>query len=251
MYWVIEREVEDRLSGRSRRGWLFGWRRISGSEKKRTIVASVMPRSAVGDSTFLVISDRAELPFLSAGMSSYVLDYVARLKMGGTNTSYFIMKQLPIPDPSDFGQTCEWDRECETVEWMRPRIAELSYTAWDLGSYGRELGFACPPFKWNPTRRILLRCELDAAFFHLYGIERDDVDYIMETFPIVKRKDIAEHGDYRTKLTILDIYDRMQQAIDTGNPYQTLLEPPPADASLAHRTSAQALKMPDTRATDT
>ena len=33
-----------------------------------------------------------------------------------------------------------------------------------------------------------MRAELDAAFFHLYGIERDDVDYIMETFPIVKRR---------------------------------------------------------------
>ena len=31
-----------------------------------------------------------------------------------------------------------------------------------------------------------MRAEVDAAFFHLYGIERDDVDYIMETFPVVK-----------------------------------------------------------------
>ena len=33
-----------------------------------------------------------------------------------------------------------------------------------------------------------MRAELDAAFFHLYGIDRDDVDYIMETFPIVKKQ---------------------------------------------------------------
>jgi len=75
---------------------------------------------------------------------------------------------------------------------------------------------------------------LDAAFFHLYGIGRDDVDYIMETFPIVKRKDVAVHGDYRTKTQILDIYDRMQRAIETGEPYQTLLDPPPADPRVAH-----------------
>ncbi len=37
-----------------------------------------------------------------------------------------------------------------------------------------------------------VEAELDAAFFHLYGIGCDDVDYIMGTFPIVKRKDIAE-----------------------------------------------------------
>jgi len=56
----------------------------------------------------------------------------------------------------------------------------------------------------------------------------------METFPIVKRKDEAAHGEYRTKRVILEIYDAMQQAIETGQPYQTLLDPPPADSRVAH-----------------
>ena len=63
---------------------------------------------------------------------------------------------------------------------------------------------------------------------------RDAVSYIMETFPIVKRRDIEKHGDYRTKLVILDIYDHMQRAIATGEPYQTLLDPPPADPRCCH-----------------
>ena len=33
------------------------------------------------------------------------------------------------------------------------------------------------------------------------------MDYILETFPIVKRKDIAKYGSYRTKETILQLYD--------------------------------------------
>jgi hypothetical protein len=72
-----------------------------------------------------------------------------------------------------------------------------------------------------------MSCELDAAFFHLYRIDCAGVDYIIETFPIVKRKDEQQYGEYRTKLQILDIYDRMQHAIDAGEPYQTLLDPPP------------------------
>ena len=72
-----------------------------------------------------------------------------------------------------------------------------------------------------------MRAELDAAFFHLYGIERDDVDYIMETFPIVKRKDEQRYGSFRTKELILDVYDAMAEAIRTGVPYQTILDPPP------------------------
>jgi len=56
----------------------------------------------------------------------------------------------------------------------------------------------------------------------------------MDTFPIVKRKDEAKHGGYRTKRVILEIYDAMRQAMDTGEPYQTLLDPPPADPRCCH-----------------
>ena len=66
-----------------------------------------------------------------------------------------------------------------------------------------------PPFVWDEERRFLMRCELDALYFHLYQIARDDVDYILETFPIVKRKDEAAHGEYLTKRIILEMYDQM------------------------------------------
>ncbi len=46
------------------------------------------------------------------------------------------------------------------------------------------------------------------------------------------------NGDYRTKRVILGIYDKMKEAMETGKPYQTILDPPPADPSVAH---------PDTR----
>jgi hypothetical protein len=62
---------------------------------------------------------------------------------------------------------------------------------------------------WDEERRFLMRCELDALYFHLYPISRDDADYIMETFPIVRRKDETAHGEYLTKRTILEMYDQM------------------------------------------
>ena len=76
--------------------------------------------------------------------------------------------------------------------------------------------------------------ELNAAIFLLYGINREEVDYIMETFPIVKRKDMQKYGDFRTKLTILKIYNEMKTAMEIGKPYQTMLDPPPTDPMVAH-----------------
>ena len=116
---------------------------------------------------------------------------------------------------------------------MTPRILELTYTAWDMAPFAEDLGDVDasgrvnPPFVWDDERRFWLRAELDAAFFHLYGIARDDVDYIMDTFPIVRRKDEAAHGEYRTKRVILEMFDAMQTAIDTGVPYTSPITPPP------------------------
>ena len=113
--------------------------------------------------------------------------------------------------------------------------------------FAQECGYDGPPFVWDEERRFLLRCELDAAYFHLYGIARDDVDYIMETFPIVKRKDEAAHGEYRTKRVILEMYDAMQQSAVSGQPYRTRLDPPPADPRVAHTREAPAYLREDSR----
>jgi uncharacterized BrkB/YihY/UPF0761 family membrane protein len=56
----------------------------------------------------------------------------------------------------------------------------------------------------------------------------------MDTFPILKRKDEAKHGTYRTKDTILQIYDALAHSMASGIAYQTLLSPPPADPACCH-----------------
>ena len=77
--------------------------------------------------------------------------------------------------------------------------------SWMEGARGREGRMpARMPTRLGRGATFSPRCELDAAFFHLYGIEADDADYILETFPIVKRHDEAEAGEYRTKRVILE-----------------------------------------------
>ncbi len=56
----------------------------------------------------------------------------------------------------------------------------------------------------------------------------------METFPIVKRVDEKKYGEYRTKRVILEIYDEMRRAMETGMAYETRLVPGPADVAVAH-----------------
>ncbi len=57
--------------------------------------------------------------------------------------------------------------------------------------------------------------------------------YILDTFPVVRRRAEQAHGKYRTKRLILVIYDEMTEAIATERPYQTRPNPPPADPRVA------------------
>ncbi len=84
-----------------------------------------------------------------------------------------------------------------------------------------------------------MNIELDAAFFHLYGLNRDDTAYIMDTFPIVRKNDEKAHGEYRTKRVILEIYDEMAEAVRTGVPYRTRLMPGAGDLAVAHASRAK------------
>ncbi|WP_422733373.1 Eco57I restriction-modification methylase domain-containing protein [Micromonospora sp. WMMD558] len=227
-YWVEEREVAEKLARKGwRRGWLLGWREIARATDDRTAIPTLLPLSAVGNKIPLMLSslDASYLAGLYACQASFVCDFVSRQKVGGTSMSKFIWRQLPIPSPETL---------LPHVSFIKHRVLELIFTADDMMHFSRDLGDNGKPFCWSETRRSIIRAELDALFFHLYGISRIDVDYIMETFPIVKRKDEAKCGTYRTKELILAEYDRMAAAgvsltnpLVDGETYTSTLAPPP------------------------
>lgn len=179
-----------------------------------------------------------EMLLLSATFSSFVFDYFIRQKLGGTSLSYFVLKQIPILIPELYFKLCQWDLHYKLIQWIVPRSLELTYTAWDLEAFAKDCGYDGPPFRWDEERRFLLRCELDAAYFHLYGIKRHDVDYIMDTFRVWREKEQKLYGEYRTSRVTLEIYDEMQRAMESGIAYQTRLDPPPADLAVAHEPQA-------------
>jgi len=231
-YWVPEREVNERKGKRWPRKWLIGWRDICRNNDERTAIFSVIPLAGVGHTSPLMVAQAHPLlvgTALRADLTSFVFDYVARQKIGGIHLTYGYLNQLPVLPPDTYDAPAPWDESVTLRGWISPRVLELTYTAHDLAPFARDLGYDGPPFRWDPERRFLLRCELDAAFFHLYGIDRDDAEYIMDTFHIVKKKDEAAHGEYRTKRVILEIYDKMARAAETGEPYRTILDPPPVD----------------------
>ncbi|MCB2156071.1 hypothetical protein KQI84_14430 [bacterium] len=240
--YVTPQFFHDRMSGRDwEKSWLLSFRDKARSTDERTAIFSVRPYRPSSDTlpSLFFSSAGHEFTLLPGCVSSYAFDYLVRQKVGAINVGAYILEQIPIIEPTQlFGISVD--------RILRPHVLELSYTAWDLEPFARDCGYDGPPFIWDEERRFQIRAELDAAFFHLYlgtpeewtrtgspellesfPTPRHAVDYIMETFPIVKRKDEKAHGTYRTKEAILGIYDQMAESIRTGQPYNTALTPPP------------------------
>lgn len=236
-HWVQASEIDARVADfTGHREWLFGWRDVSKTQNERTVIVAVVPRAAAANNFPLLFSPAhpRDIAAAYANLCSFVFDYAARQKLGGTHLNYFVLKQLPVLAPHEYAREALWSRGSTVAEWLVPRVLELSYTGWGLEAFGRELGWHGTPFRWDIDRRMQLRCELDAAFFHLYGFAREDVDYVMDTFPIVRKNDEKSHGEYRTKRMILELYDALAKAAQTGRPYRTPLDPLPAAAGASH-----------------
>ncbi|RSM93318.1 restriction endonuclease, partial [Streptomyces sp. WAC 01325] len=228
---IMSAGVSSRLADRSwDRDWLLGWRDITNSTNERTTIATAIPRIGGANSmpiTTMTLTNLQLSAALVGTITSFAFDFVSRLKIGGTHLNIFIAKQLPTLPP----------RQLEPhAGFIVSRVLELTWMSHDMAGFAHDLGDTGAPFRWDENRRSVIRAELDALFFHLYGISRDDVSYILDTFPIVKRKDEEKYGEYRTKNLILAEYDRMAAAgltLETpltegeSGTYRSTLTPPP------------------------
>ena len=206
-YWVPKEETEARLQKAGwERGWLVGFRDIARSADERTAIFAALPRVGVGHTAPLFLHAKGALESLAfvGNASAFVLDYVARQKVGGTHLTFHYLKQFPILPPDKYTP--------KDLRFIVPRVLELAYTAWDLAPLAQDVWeeadeglreairawvagvrlhpdtppewvegpYPFPPFVWDEERRALLRAELDAYYARLYGLNRKQLRYILD-----------------------------------------------------------------------
>ncbi|MGH2531279.1 MAG: N-6 DNA methylase [Thermomicrobiales bacterium] len=201
-YWVDEREVAERATGKEfGQSWFVTYRDIVRSTDVRTFIAAVQPRAgAANHLAGFAEPDKRALCGVLGNFNAFAFDFAVRQKAGGTHLNFFVVKQLPVLPPETYTP--------ELLDEIVPRVLELVYTAHDLAPFARDCGYDGEPFVWDEERRAGLRAELDGIYAHLYGLSRDDFAYILNQFPIVRRKDEAAFGEYRTMRLCLAAYDR-------------------------------------------
>ena len=202
-FWIGDSEV-DWSAGLS---WAVAFKDATATTNVRTMVAAVVPRTAVGNTLPLLMPTAGATAQYSADawlsvacLNSFPLDFVARQKVQGQHLNWYIVEQLPVIASDDYS----WRFGNTTArEIVRDHVLRLTYTAHDMEPFARDLGYDGPPFTWDEEERRHLRARLDALYFHLYGLSREDAGYVLDTFPIVRRQDEAEFGTYRTKGMVL------------------------------------------------
>lgn len=239
-YWVNKSLVDSRLidcdkEGNVRWKWehsyYIAFRDVARAADARTCIASLMPSGiAAGHKAPLVFTSRSLIPSacFAAMLSSLVFDYVARQKVGGSSMALFIMKQQPTLTPDQIPSAMQWQ--------IVKRVAELCYFNHDMDGWASELWEEMSeeqrselpqlgnqqPWIYNPERRAILQAELDAIFAHLYGLNTEDLRYILdpedvcgkgcinETFRVLKDNELRQYGEYRTKHLVLKAWNKFE-----------------------------------------
>ncbi len=211
-WWVYEEKVNKCLENRIQPAYI-AFKDVTSPTNVRTMIAAFIPHVAVLNSSPLIltgdnVSLRAQSCIL-ANLNSFAMDFVARHKVGGVHLNFFIVEQLPIFTPDFYFERCPWDKRKTLEKWISERVLKLTCTSNDMKPLAEATGFKPLVHKWNPAERLDLQAQLDAAFFLLYGIGREDVEYVLSTFSGVRKEQQGIFDGSSTFDRILKHYDNL------------------------------------------
>ena len=195
--------------------WMLCFKDTTASTNTRTMIACMLPQVGCGHKLPLLLPDGEDLNSLDAAcvlanLNSFIFDYIARQKVQANNLTWYIVEQLPVITQDDYNQRFGSQTARELV---RDHVLRLTYTAHDMAPFARDLGYNGPPFDWDKEERCHLRARLDALYFHLYGLNREDTEYVLGTFLSVRREDEKTFGRYRT----CDLILAYMNALEAGD----------------------------------
>lgn len=192
------------------------FRKVTSPTNERTLLAAFIPPCGLVDSLQLILFTPPVEPRLQAcllgNLNAYMLDYVVRQKIGNVNLNFFIVEQLPIFPPDHYAQRCPWNKRQTLEKWISDRVLKLTCTANDMRPLAEEAGFDPPVHKWNEAERGQLLAELDAAFFLLYGIDRDDMEYVLSTFQGLQSEGEPLPGMVPRTRGIVEAYEKLRNS---------------------------------------
>ncbi len=214
-WWISSNEISSAIKEKASTAFL-AFKNVTSPTNERTMIAAFIPRTGVVNSAPLMltgsdVSTKLESCLL-ANLNAFVLDFVARRKIGNVNLNFFLIEQFPMLAPDVYADRCPWNKRKTLESWISDRVLKLTCTANDMLPLAEAAGFKQGVRKWKQPERVEIMADLDAAYFLLYGIKRDEAEYILSTFTGTRRRDESETGTFRTSELILAKYDELVAA---------------------------------------
>jgi hypothetical protein len=210
--WWASQEVIETALGKPVPPALLAFKNVTSPTNQRTMIASFIPSVGVVNSAPLIRFEE-KIPVsaqccLLANLNAFILDYVARQKIGNVNLNFFLIEQFPMFPPDFYKGKCPWDKKQALEKWISDRVLKLTCTSNDMIPLAESAVFKPAVHKWDESERLDLMAELDSAYFLLYGIERNDVEYILSTFAGIRDESPDLLAGSSTASRILGHYDR-------------------------------------------
>ena len=130
-YWLAISDIPQK----DKRDWVIGFRDITNATNARTMIATISPTVAAGNTLPLILPDALGASsynqwatLLLANLNSLPFDYVARQKAQSTHLNWYIVEQLPLIKPEQFEQTLG---KTKIADYIRAEVLHLTYTAHD------------------------------------------------------------------------------------------------------------------------
>jgi len=219
-FWVEETAVGEAL-GEALPAAMLCFKDVTSPTNQRTMIAAMLPSSGVVNSAPIVFAQASVRlqSCLLANLNSFIYDYVARQKVSNVHLNFFIVEQLPTLPTEQYEEKCPWAKKTKLADWISERVLKLTCTAEDMLPLAEAAEFTGGDLKaykgrlnkWKPEERAELMAQLDAAYFILYGLSRDDAAYVLSTFSKTDLPDRAHPGLSAPSIAqrVLSAYDAL------------------------------------------
>ncbi|WP_448382469.1 Eco57I restriction-modification methylase domain-containing protein [Desulfosoma sp.] len=286
-YWVPAEEVKARLGGWKHGWLLGFRDVARSTDERTAIFTLLPRVGVGNNLPILLFSGETKLlaTCLLGNVNAQVFDHVTRQKIAGVHMNFFLVTQLPVLPPDAYTPKdlrfivprvleltyTAWDmkpfgddvwneaddglRQAIRRQWQE-NAQQADGHKWSLPDWIEAYpeietdpakGIPFPPFRWNESRRALVRAELDVCYARLYGLTRKQLRYILdpadltdgelenildphedvtdplhpegyagraetsdfpgETFRVLKEKEIRQYGEYRTRRLVLEVWE--------------------------------------------
>ena len=164
------------LSHNYKAEYMLAWHSLTSSSNGRACVATILPFIPASQSVqFLITTKVVELIYLSCIFNSVVFDFIIKNKLTGIDLTQTVIKQIPIPDINLSKSIVKGS--------LINKLINICYTLLSTDERMDHLWNGLEVAKIETINREDLFVQLDSIIGILYGLNKEELEYISMKYP--------------------------------------------------------------------